>query len=223
MLKTYHKAGVFKRQRFCNRFCTYIHCSNLSICQIHWENLERERERRNNCNNSILKRDRSGKMASSNENHDLITTVFSPGFAVIITSSRLRRLSTRFWDHGCVDVRSFSQKSINELRRWCWVNRGSMCSSSFHRCSLGLKLRALCRPLEFFYSNLGEPCLHHGAAALCPGALPCFSSSEGNRKLISKVYTGIQYNAMLLNFVTAVWGRTTWSDGLLTLQSPQIL
>lgn len=40
----------------------------------------------------------------------------------------------------------------------------------------GFKVRVLCRPLEFFFTNLGKPCLHDHA--LCPGTLSCWKICE---------------------------------------------
>lgn len=56
-------------------------------------------------------------------------------------------------------------------------------STSSHRC--GVEVRALCRPVTFFYTKLGKPCLH----GLCH-----FEAKNGSK---SEADDSLKYHCML--------------------------
>ena len=85
-----------------------------------------------------------------------------PSFAAITASTLLGRLFTRCWKHCCRDLLPFSHKSIIGDRRWCWVIRpGSQSAFQFiPKLINAVEVRALCRPVKFFHTNLNKPFLY---------------------------------------------------------------
>lgn len=66
---------------------------------------------------------------------------------------------TSFWNIA-LGICPFSHKG--KVRHWCWV-RWPVVQSTFQFIPVVIsrvEVRALCKPLEFFCSNLSKPCLH---------------------------------------------------------------
>ena len=74
----------------------------------------------------------------------------------------LRRRSTRCWNIAEGDLLPFSHKSISEVRHWCWtIMPGSQSVFQFiPKVFDGVEVRALCRPVKFFHSDLDKPFLY---------------------------------------------------------------
>lgn len=104
----------------------------------------------------------------------------------------------------CGDLCSFSHKSISDIRHWCQSRRPCVQPAfqfSPKMCS-GLEVRALCRTLEFFHTNLGKPCLHgsrfvHRALSCWNRLGPFHSSKKENLKATA-------YKVNLVNGVLSI-------------------
>lgn len=93
-----------------------------------------------------------------------------------ITSNLLKRLSTRNWSVA-VEICSFRHKSIRELTR---RPEAQSVLQLIPKMFNGIEVKALCRSLEFFHTNLGKPSLHgpcaqgHCHAGRCFDKVPKF-------------------------------------------------
>jgi hypothetical protein len=74
-------------------------------------------------------------------------------------------------EHCCKDLLLFSHKSISEVRHWCWAIRpGSQSAFKlFPKVFDEDEVRALCRPVKFFHTDLDMD------LTLCTGAFSCWN------------------------------------------------
>lgn len=67
-----------------------------------------------------------------------------------------RKAFCQIMKRSCGDLCSLSQKSISEVRHWWKTRRSGVWSAKMFS---GLEIRVLWKPLKFFYTTLGKPCL----------------------------------------------------------------
>ena len=84
-----------------------------------------------------------------------------PPFAAITASTLLGMISTRCWNIAAGTC-LHSTTSISEVGHWCRAIRpGSQSAFQFIPKSFdGVEVRALCRPVKFFHTNLNKPFLY---------------------------------------------------------------
>jgi hypothetical protein len=62
-------------------------------------------------------------------------------------------------EHCCGDLLPFSHSSISEVGHWCWTGSQSA-FQIIPKVFIGVEVRALCRPVKFFHTDLDKPFLY---------------------------------------------------------------
>ena len=116
----------------------------------------------------------------------------------------LLKQSPLFWEDFPLDVRTllqglllFSHKSISEVGHWCWVIRpGSQLVFQFiPKVFDGVEVRALCRPVEFFHTELNKPFLY--GPRFGHGALSCWNRKGPSPNCCHKIGSTESYIYLL--------------------------
>jgi hypothetical protein len=124
--------------------------------------------------------------------HLLVEHLIPKSWALITASTFLRMLSTRCWNHCCGDLVPFSHKGISEVGHGCWTIRpGSQSAFQFiPKVFDGVEIKALCRPVKFFHTDLNKLFLYgprfawercHAETGSSPNCCHKVGSTESSR------------------------------------------
>lgn len=106
-------------------------------------------------------------------------------------------------EHICGNLCAFSQKSISEVRQWCWMRSPSL-DLTFQfilKVFSAVKVMALWRPLEFFHTKHIKSCLYG----------PWLCSHGGTGKVAARPWKHISWSSWCTGLVLMLLPEPFWN------------